>query len=722
MQSIRRRGRLYASACTLALALAAGGVARAADPAGGAGDSVRSTTVADVVVTAERRPVSLQTAPLAASVMTGDTLEQKGVQSLDDLQFHTPSLTVTDFGQGNLFNIRGIGKDLTNIQTPSGVVTYWDGVAGFPGFFQDAPYYDISNVEVLRGPQGTFAGQNATGGAVFITTNDPHLGSFSGSLEGQYGSYDDVLLRGYVNLPVSDTLAVRIAFNGERRNSFYTVSGPWTTRNGDTPGQYMDGSVRIGVLWEPNAKFRVLLKGDYNYVDHNGSVADSTLNLLSPTPQLNPEDLFHVSNNTFNYATDKFYRLSLNASYTFDSGIVLRSITGYQSGITTENLDLDGSSLLPLTFSDYGRDRVASEEVNLLSPDKGPLRWVGGVYFQSDVVDIPQGGFDIGLPAGGFDINLIYHTPKDTDAVFGQVTWDITDQLQLQGGLRFTHSTFQLDDINYIQNNPALGAAQHVKTSDDAVTGKIAITYKLGPSSIIYGFVAQGHKQNGINTNPVGAQTAAVPFGPEDVTDFEIGWKPTFLDGHLRAQIGAYASLYRGFQLSFAVPSDPATAFIRNAGGTTTIYGVEAEAQGVFGPVSFDVGGSYEHSRLGSFAAFDPGTGLPVPNGRPVPLAPAWTFNAGVQYVFELPHDATLTPRIDYSYTDGQWSTVFEDLGDFLPSRSLVNAEVAYARDKWRLAFYATNAFDLHYVIATNVGLRYAGPPQQFGVRVERRF
>src|SRR5580698_3881247 len=173
-----KRGlRLSTSAGVLTALLAIAGAARAADAADQAMST--ATTVAPLTITAERRTTNLQTAPVAATVIAGAQLQNEGIQTLDDLQFHTPSLTVADFGQGNLFNIRGVGKDLTNVQTPSGVVTYWDGVASFPGFFADQPYYDISNIEVLRGPQGTFAGQNATGGAVFITTNDPRLGAGS---------------------------------------------------------------------------------------------------------------------------------------------------------------------------------------------------------------------------------------------------------------------------------------------------------------------------------------------------------------------------------------------------------------------------------------------------------------------------------------------------------------------------------------------------------------
>jgi len=729
--------RLAASALALTAPLAAAGHARAADADATAAVDATATatatadasapvaTAAPLTITAERRTVNLQTAPLAASVIGGQLLRDKNITALDDLQFHTPSLTVSDFGQGNLFNIRGIGKDLTNVQTPSGVVTYWDGVAAFPGFFQDAPYYDISNVEVLRGPQGTFAGQNATGGAIFITTNDPTLhGRPSGLVEAGYGSYDDVLLRGYLNVPVNDDLALRVAWNGEKRGSFYSVSGPWTTPWGGAPGRLLEGSFRVGLLWQPTDQFKLVAKGEYNYIDHGGSLADPA---SFDGVHLNPSDPFNVTNNALNFGTDKFYRLSLNMSYTLPDGIVLRSISGYQYGITNQQVDIDGTSIFPFIFADYANERIWSQELNAVSPDKGPLRWVAGLYFQNDVVDIPPGsppgsGFDIGLPQGIFDINIIYHTPKDTDAVFGQVTYDITPQWQIEAGARFTHSRFTLDDNNFVNFDPSAGLVLHASTDDNAVTGKVALNFKPNDDNFFYVFAAEGHKQNGINTDP------ATPFGPEDVTDFELGWKPTFFDGHMRAQIGGYYTLYRHFQLQFTTPAE--TNLIQNVTGTTTMYGVEAETQAVFGPLSFEAGGSYQHSRLGEALIVDPVPVPPAPvelGGRPLPLAPQWTLNVGGQYVFALPGDATLTPRVDYSYIGSQWATPFQRFGEFLPARNLVNTQLTWAKAQWKVTLYSTNVTDLHYIIATNVGLpfsplRYAGAPRQYGFRVERAF
>ncbi len=122
-----------------------------------------------ITVHAERRAEPLQTTPVSATVLSGDDLSKMGVNVVDQLQFAMPSATVNNFGQGLDFNIRGIGKAEHNTQTTTGVITYRDGVATFPGYFTEEPYYDIATVEVLRGPQSTFGGPNATGGAVFVT-------------------------------------------------------------------------------------------------------------------------------------------------------------------------------------------------------------------------------------------------------------------------------------------------------------------------------------------------------------------------------------------------------------------------------------------------------------------------------------------------------------------------------------------------------------------------
>src|SRR6188474_2329404 len=265
----------------------------------------------EVTVTSLKRESALQTTPIAATVLTGEDTANAGVTVVDQLQFITPSAVVNNFGQGIDFNILGIGKAEHNSQTTTGVITYRDGVATFPGYYTAEPYYDIARVEILRGPQGTFVGENATGGAVFVSSNDPVInGGHTGYIMAGMGSYNGLGLQGAVNIPVGDRFAMRAAINLDQRDSFYDITGPYT---GD--GGVARGSARLGMLWEPSDDLSVSLKMDYNYLDLSGYPAD---------PVLATNDLFDITGNADYHGLDRFGRAVLKIDYEFDNGTVLR--------------------------------------------------------------------------------------------------------------------------------------------------------------------------------------------------------------------------------------------------------------------------------------------------------------------------------------------------------------------------------------------------------------
>ena len=196
------RGKLSLSASILALACCNAAHAQTASTSTQTSASENSGVEA-VVVTAERRTTDLQKAALSATVLSGADLANKGVMVLDQLQFIAPNVTIDNFGQGVDFDIRGIGKGEHNSQTTPGVITYRDGVATFPGYITEEPYYDVADIQVLRGPQGTFAGQNAIGGAVFVNTQNPVIGGgYDGYVQAQAGNYTDFGLQGATNIPI----------------------------------------------------------------------------------------------------------------------------------------------------------------------------------------------------------------------------------------------------------------------------------------------------------------------------------------------------------------------------------------------------------------------------------------------------------------------------------------------------------------------------------------
>ena len=675
-----------------------------------------------IEVTAERRVVNLQKSPLAASVLQGDELEKLGIMSVDQLQFAMPSVTVNNFGQGINFNIRGIGKAEHNTQTTTGVITYRDGVATFPGYFTAEPYYDVARVEILRGPQGTFAGQNATGGAVFVTTNNPDIGgSHSGYIAAHAGNYNDKALQGALNLPVSDTFAARIAFNTQARDSFYNIEGPYS---GDDGLRF--GNARLSLKWQPDEDLTVLFKTDYNYLDLSAYPSD---------PVNATNDIFDITANAELMARDRFVRSVLNIEYAFPGGTTLRSVSGYQKGNTAYKADLDATSVGVNTFRDSVDQLIYSQELNLISPNSGAFKWILGLYAQNDRIDFPEDQFVIGLPEGSplTEYDLSGTNPKQTRAVFGQITYDFTSNLQLEIGARYSKDKTS-NDVTVLQYGTPLESVQTAEFSK--TTGKVSLNWDVAKEHFVYGFVATGYRPGGLNVN-VGLGLPP-PFEQEEITSYELGWKAQWLNDHLRTQLTAFHNDYDNFQVIIGYPEFPTFGIELNTPETTKISGVEAQLQAVFGDFSMSLGMSKINSELGRFYATDPRipaagacnvvNGPESPSclnlqGRDQTYAPDFTFNISLEYQFSVAQ-GTLTPRLNYGHVNEQWATLFQNeaLGDRIDSRNILGAQLAWTYKDWVTTLYGTNITDQHYVGAINSGARFAGPPRQFGVRVMKTF
>lgn len=693
--------------------------ASAADAPVSAADDAK---LEQIVVTAERRSTDLQLSPIAATVLTGEELTKRNVNTVDSLMFNTPSLTVQSSGENALVNIRGIGKSDGGAQDSSGVLIYRDGVSTTPnGLISDEPYYDIASIEVLRGPQGTFAGQNATGGAIFITEANPTLDKFGGWIEGQIGNYQDVRIRGAVNIPLSDQLAIRVATDDENRDTYFNMSGPWT----GNPGKLHTTNWRLSTLWKPDDDFTALLKLDYNYIDHGGSPAAPFTGLT--------QHVFDVASDSYLAGFEKQYRIVLQLSERFADGITLKSISGFQVGRLTYSLDADGTAtpppagLSPEIFVANATDRTISEEINLVSADTGPFTWVVGGVYQDDDLNNPQ--FILSLAPGGTQtqsiaLNALQSTAIRTSwGVFAQGSYAITDALKLQAGARYSQTNFTTRSIAQLLFNGfplQTQSLDNAKQSDSRLTYKVDLDYTLDVHDFLYAFIATGHKGGGINSN-------GAVFSPEDVTDTEIGWKGTYFDGHLKTQLGAFYEDYRNFQLALF---DPVLGAGRdaNATGSTILKGIEAQTQAAFGGLQFNLGTSYVSTRLGQFSAIDSrdvAAGLQNLSGRPLPNAPLWTAQAGVQYAFDLGNHQALTPRVDYALVGSRWATVYQvPPGDFLQEQNQLNAQVIYDYSPtMSFTAYATNVTNDHYVTLQLLGnLGMPGPPRQFGIRAYKSF
>jgi len=749
-----------------------------------------------VVVTAERRPEDLMKTAITASVVSGEDLKNRDVMNVNALQFIAPNLTVNDLGQGIDFDIRGIGKGEHNTQTPVGVVTYRDGASTFPGYMTAEPFYDIKAVEIYRGPQGTFVGQNATGGAIFVTTNDPTLGgSTTGYVLGQYGNYNEVQLQGAVDSPITDNLSVRVSGFGERRDSFYTIidrdpadACPHFKYAGCKPG-YNAGDLgqiagRISVLWQPTSALTVSLKYDAVYQDFGAAPAVPYSQLLpvgapvAPYGFINPyhdSNLFHVTANAPEGRADGQQRAILKADYVFDGGIKLQSITDYNRGNAMWRTDLDltdygNPGVFPYfgttnnwTFYDSVDETVYSEELNLVSPDNQRITWVAGLYGQeNDYGWRPPYQFWIAVGPrfpGGPTPNAgnLYqytswtiqgHTSNIDLAGFGQVEARLGDGFSVSLGGRYTE-TRSHNDVDLWSYGNGFGvttltpsAIRDVQTQkSSALTYKAAIDWTSEEGDFLYAFVATGYTGGGLNTF-TSSLGGPAPFGKVTDTDYEAGWKRTsWFDGHLFTQLNGFYTEYNNFQVTLSDPLVPLNSYEINLPKTTSIYGVEAETQASFGPLSFTASLGLLKSSLGKFFAVDPrynllasGTCNPATGGtdpfclnlkgNPITYAPSVTYNFGAQYVFELDGGQTLTPRVNFAHISGQWASIFDNaaLGDRLGVRDLLGAQLEWNTGTWFLTLYGDNITNKQYVASNNSGGLYAGTPRQFGIRLTKTF
>jgi iron complex outermembrane receptor protein len=716
--------------------------------AGSAADTAPSAA-GEIIVTAQRRTENLMTTPISASVLTGTDLANKGVISVDQLQFHMPSVAVDNFGQGLEFNIRGIGKAEHNSQTGTGVITYRDGVATFPGYFQEEPYYDIASVQVLRGPQGTIAGQNSTGGAVFANSNDPVInGGYHGYILGQYGNYNDLAGQGALNIPLSDTFAARVAFYGDRRDSFYHITDTDGSKYPYNPGDIRMAAVRVSFLWKPVPQLSILSKTDLDRLDMGGYPADPYTDrfaVLPGTTTPNPgfTDPFHIAANSPQKALDRFIRESLQINYTFDGGTKLRSVTGYQTGETDYTADLDGTaSTNPLqysTFFDRVGETIYSEEVNLISPDDKRLTWLLGAYGQWDTYHfLKPYQFLTATPPGSLATEYLLQgqNPQRSLAAFGQLGFKITPSLKVEFGGRYTDSRTSNKGVMILQYGTLITDDQTAKSHNFSYKG--SIDWTISPHNFLYAFIATGFRPGGLNV-PVGLGLPA-PFTPEKVTSYEAGWKASWLGGHLHTTIDGYYNNYKDFQVSIGYPTFPTFSIELNVPDTTKIYGFEAETEATFGGFSIDGGIGWLHSSLGTFYATDPRLPSVLPcdpaagpvsvtcialKGRDQTYAPNFTFNVGAQYVYKLASGDKITPRINFGHVSPQWATLFENpaLGDRLGKRNILGAQLAFEhKGGWTVTLYGTNLTNQHYVGALNSNLDFAGPPRQYGVQIMKVF
>ncbi len=679
--------------------------------AGLASEPGAAPVMEELVVTAERRESDVQETAISASVMSGEQLEEKGVVDLYTIQYAAPSMTIAHFGSANEFNIRGIGRTQVDIDVPSGVVIYRDGAPTIAGYFQTEPYYDLKSVEVLRGPQGTFVGKNAAGGAVFINTNDPDPSQFSASVEAGLGNFGLWEVTGIVNVPVTDTLAIRASYRHLDSDDFYdSLSGNYT---GHPASRDLD-SYRFAVEWAPTEALVGSLKVDYHDLDFGGNVVSS--------PGF---PIYDVEQNGDIAYEDQSLRVVGNIAYEFANGLTLNSISAYQDLDSLNNLDLNGSLPVFSQFKSNFSVDIITQELTLISPADQTVRWILGAFYFEQNVDVPdwtKDGFtftgDVFFSGGGATDYPWLTTPwdkhEDEWSLFGHAAYDLAEQWEIEAGVRYTkYATDQTTDYRFgLGDAPPVDvfAAGTQDLDESSVDGQVALNYQMSDEHFLYALFSRGHVTSGINIFPPYRQ-----YDEMEVRNYELGWKARWQDDAIRTQATLYLLDFDNYQVNFESPDIAIGQDNRNAPGDSQIKGVELSAQAHVDNWYADLAFAYMMSDIGNFdGVIDPFTGEEVSlSGNRTPYSPKVTFNVGLAYL-------RLTPRVDVSYVSDTQSKLWDTPLVEIEQRTIVNGRLVLAApdDRWSVTGWITNALDEKYVagIQNLATLYYAGRPREYGV------
>ena len=547
----------------------------------------------EIVVSARKREVSLQDAPIAVSVLSGADFDKSNVVRLDNFNGYVPGLVVAkNDGAGRVVTIRGIGWETAqNLTTQPSVLTYIDGIYLANPLAMGLDLGDLERVEVFRGPQGTEFGQGTTGGSINIVTRKPHFDNLEGSVELSYGTYDNIRGRASINVPLSDTWAFRAAVQKYERDGFSEIEG------GELDGYDLDDADsftgKLAVLWQPSEDFSAHAQVFIHDADHH---AAAQKNVNDPN-----RDLRELSQDYPGIFAMENYSASLIMEWATPLGVTVKSLTGWQvlrkeQSVDGDRLNEDHTSLINtgfafnnwdiLPFWDNDSDAV-SQEISI-SYSGEQLDWViGGYYlhhanfndfleatgaapFSESSASLPRDQLTIEtLPPFQSDLNFTeFRTVTREDyAAYGQATYRLNDMFAITAGVRYQDED-QLDE-----GGAFFGTRDPRTTNDSKVTWKAGIDVHLTEDNLVYGLVSTGWKNGGFGSG--NGIFLPARFKPEEVTAYEVGTRNTFLDGRVRLNVTAFYYDHEHLQFTYEDPA-PFT------GGTWTIpkseeYGIESE-------------------------------------------------------------------------------------------------------------------------------------------------
>jgi iron complex outermembrane receptor protein len=746
-----------ARAISLGAAALFSGYVLAAETESDSGETRPGAVLEEIVVTAEKRAEGLQNIPIAITAISGATLEKAGAREVGDLVQVTPSLQFGTRSTNVFIALRGIGQAGQDIGSQSGVTVSLDGVPLLNHFMMNPSFLDLERVEVLRGPQGTMQGRNATGGAVNIYSKPP-VQAFEGDVSLTVGNYDRVGVNGSINVPLSDSAATRVSFQ-------HVTADGWL-KNGFTGRRHDDTDlteVRAQLLLEPtdNLSVRAL-------VDYTRDRGDPSFNVLLgravpdpdrppvfelpdyPYPRNDIENLtVYFDRPNLRDVTD--LRAVLIAKLDLSPSVSLTSTTGHiDHDIDLENLDVDltpyNNSWFPL-IGLYMKQLTQEFTVTADLGSRADL--VAGVFYMHGNATEP-----LYLSTAAVENLLVYLPTEKLDSygAYAQLRYSLTDTLRATLGGRYT-----IDEKSYDMDATNSGFRFLLARNDTwkAFTPRFVIDYAPSDTALFYVSASRGFKSGGYNTLGDITQPVNV-FDPEYVWNYEAGARAILFDRRLRTSLTVFYADYSNLQQTvFRINEETSVRFPKvDNSASAIIKGVEYEIE-VLPAAGLKLTGAvtYLDGKFGKFCNNDPlypdvptepvCVGMTGNDGQPLPpgsinlqgnrlaQAPEWQFTVSGEYAFPISSNLEITARADYKWQSRVYFDIYNNPYNSQDSYGLLNASLALSPfDKqWSVTGWIRNALDERYISQALTGsgaLPYLagsiGMPRMYGATFYWRF
>lgn len=677
----------------------------------------------EIIVTAQRRSESLQDVPVAISVVSGHTLGALGINNATELAALVPSLqfSASNTSRGLGFAVRGVGTSTFGDGVEQSVGTVVDGVVlGRPGQGV-ADLADVDQISVLRGPQGILFGKNASAGLIIVNTHLPRIDDLSVGMRIAAGEHGEARYQVVGNVPLGERAAFRLVGYSNERDGLIHDHAQGRDYNGSN-----EQGARASFLLNVTQDLQFIIRADYS--DRDVPCCMWTTRTVTPTGFIGltqPPEVTAGPGNlgvklSGNLYSDTISRgLSVQADWNL-GGHTLTSITAGRDWLEEDANDAD-QSVLPVFDLNFGTNDVSqfSQELRLASPAQDRFNWVAGLYwFDLKLTgEYDQGGtMGYPLPPG---VILATHYRNDirtkSFAAFGQANFDVSDRLRLFAGARYTREDYSLDyvrrggmpphEVTYIPPT-----AFTVSDDVDNWSWRLGAQYGLASSANLYFSVARGFKGKALITDAsVTADSAVVP--PEIPTAYELGLKGTWFEGRLYTNIALFRTEFDDFQAEvFDTTVMPNRYRVTSAGEVVT-QGVEVDFLARFAQ-GLSVGGGISYTDafignafiipcyVGQTAAQGCSAGQLDANGNTISGTPEWTASIYGEYEHPLTAGLNGFARANWRWLD---DVNFSDSGDpatLQHGYGVFGASVGIASkdDRWRLAFFARNVFDKHYV------------------------